>query len=1028
MHQEDPPSSRPSSPGVRPGFSPLSGASLGLDALGESPDVPPSAPEPFRQPPETRYTEGGVLGRGGMGEIRAVYDERLGRLVALKLPSSPDPRTAQRLVEEATITARLEHPGIIAVHDAGHTADGRPFYTMPIVRGQTLGEAALGLPVEQRLRLVRHFLDACEAVAYAHSQGTLHRDLKPANILVGRFGETAVVDWGLAGPIGQPASAHQVAVGTPGYMPPEQARGEPLQASADVYALGVTLRELLTGMAPGAGAAPVPSLPSSNQPPPVPLDSLPRDLLAVVERATQLKPSDRYPDARALADDVSAWFEGRQVTAHRYSRRELAIRAFVAYRTPLLVAALALIGIAGVSLLGYWRTSVAHELAIVAERAAVEARATSDRHLAMAEVAQALEAVARDEWAEAEILAASALTYGESPEARGALARFDSRTRPKRLRREPLPDCDSLAVSSHGERVACGVGDTLSILTPDAPGQPPTRITAKTTQLAFSGPGQSLLVDLNGVGMVTYRTEPNSPYRFLESESTLQMFSASHGETGCWLAGNMEHWADLKAGTVQLTRVCYDLSGTIPLLVGVGAGGQRLAVCQNGQGFGFDARTGEPRPLFRVPLDGSVPYVLNFSESDGQRVAIATTLGRVSIYDMTSGALVRTLLTGINTPSDMALSDTMLAISDGRDSVHVWNIDSTTRVARFTAKAALVRWANRPGTLRLIGQAVEDWQLPPVAPWPHLHRTGWGISALAVAPDGEQIVTAHGNGHIRLHRLAQPEALWDIPLHWSVVKDVVFSPDSRTVVAVCAQDPNLYVVEVEDPAGLRLIPAQSGRRLVWLKHFLLLLAPYKGGLLAWQGTPNGRPVHYLGAADIPEMETDADLTAVTARIASGQVVRLHESDPSRLEEVAPSGNSTAVAGSVTGVALLERSGLEVHLKSGAIRRVRFGRSLATDVAYSPAGDWIAVGHQDGTVSLWSAERLERRAVFQGHTGRVSNLAFDRTGDWLISGSWDGDVRTWSMRSLTVPAQTLLQEATAAWGKTVEEVLYSRTLR
>ena len=179
-----------------------------------------------------------------MGEIRSVYDGRLGRTIALKTPVGRDRVAMVQLVAEATLTARLVHPGIVAIHDAGCTADGQPYYTMPIVHGRSLAEAiAEAEGTSARLRLVRHFLDACEAIAYAHSQGVLHRDLKPSNILVGRFGETVVVDWGLAGPVGMRAPG---VVGTPEYMPPEQARGQALAPTADVFALGITLREILT--------------------------------------------------------------------------------------------------------------------------------------------------------------------------------------------------------------------------------------------------------------------------------------------------------------------------------------------------------------------------------------------------------------------------------------------------------------------------------------------------------------------------------------------------------------------------------------------------------------------------------------------------------------------------------------------------------------------------------------------------------------------------------------------------------------
>ncbi len=407
-------------------FRPLSGASLGLTVPPSSLDPEPEA-GPFDVSPEQRYTAGGVIGRGGMGEIRATFDARLQRVVAVKSPTLNDPVSERRLKAEALLTARLAHPGIVAIYDAGRGPDGRPFYTMPVVRGRSLADAIAGAKLAERLRLMRHFLDACEAVAYAHSAGLLHRDLKPANILVGPFGETIVVDWGLAGPIGERAGSSSCPVGTPGYLAPEQARGEPLFPTADVFSLGVTLRQLITDCHPGDGVLP------RAEP------GIPPELTAIAERATREHADQRYPDARALADDVAAWFEGRRVTAHRYSLRELVGRTWQTYRVHVIAGLLALMGIAVATGVGYRRTAVEHDRAREAERAAVEARARSDRHLARAEIAQALEAMGRDEWADAEVLASNALVFGESPEARGVLARFDDRARPQLIRRLELP-------------------------------------------------------------------------------------------------------------------------------------------------------------------------------------------------------------------------------------------------------------------------------------------------------------------------------------------------------------------------------------------------------------------------------------------------------------------------------------------------------------------------------------------------------------------------------------------------------------
>lgn len=239
----------------------------------------------------TRYRLVGPLGAGGMAAVWEAEDAVLARRVALKVLDVADgtPERIERLLAEARVLASLEHPGIVPVHDAGLLPDGRAFCAMKKVEGGNLAAAAARLPSPAaRLRL---FLRICETVAFAHARGVLHRDLKPSNVMVGPFGEVLVMDWGLA------ASAEQAraggTAGTPGYMAPEQARGEPVDARADVFSLGVLLKDLL-GM---KGARPD------------------RALSAVAAKAAALEPEARYPDVTALASDVTRALDGEAVSA-----------------------------------------------------------------------------------------------------------------------------------------------------------------------------------------------------------------------------------------------------------------------------------------------------------------------------------------------------------------------------------------------------------------------------------------------------------------------------------------------------------------------------------------------------------------------------------------------------------------------------------------------------------------------------------------------------------------------------------------
>jgi serine/threonine protein kinase len=205
-----------------------------------------------------------------MGRVYAGHDLTLHREVALKtlLPGAD----AERFVTEAKITARLPHPGIPPVHALGTLADGTPYLAMKLIRGRTLAELLQQRPspLHELPRFVQIFEQVAQAVGFAHAQGVIHRDLKPANVMVGAFGEVQVMDWGLAKDLSsgererleklaEEANVTQTAagavLGTPGYMAPEQARGEVVDARADVFALGATLAAILTGQPAFVGAS-----------------------------------------------------------------------------------------------------------------------------------------------------------------------------------------------------------------------------------------------------------------------------------------------------------------------------------------------------------------------------------------------------------------------------------------------------------------------------------------------------------------------------------------------------------------------------------------------------------------------------------------------------------------------------------------------------------------------------------------------------------------------------------------------------
>jgi eukaryotic-like serine/threonine-protein kinase len=286
------------------------------------------APLQYRDP--DRYEVIGEHGRGGIGRVQCARDKELGRTVAIKELIKRGDIGEVRFLREAMITARLEHPGIVPIHEAGRWPDGTPFYVMKLVAGRSLKELIEEREsVDERIGLLHHVIAVADAVAYAHERDIIHRDLKPANVIAGDFGETVVIDWGLAkdvhaaddapaadGPYRTNARSDLTVagavLGTPLYMSPEQARGEWVDQRADVFAIGAMLWQLCS-----LDRMPPPGLRERERM--LRRARIDRDLVTIIVKALAPDPDDRYRNAGELAADLKAFKSGARIAARQYS-------------------------------------------------------------------------------------------------------------------------------------------------------------------------------------------------------------------------------------------------------------------------------------------------------------------------------------------------------------------------------------------------------------------------------------------------------------------------------------------------------------------------------------------------------------------------------------------------------------------------------------------------------------------------------------------------------------------------------------
>lgn len=887
--------------------------------------------------------------------------------------------------------------------------------------------------------------------------GNGRRDLKPDNILVGEFGETQVVDWGLARRLHEETpeeSWDQVAIdgsvntvfgsviGTPMYMSPEQAEGMPAEPRSDVFSLGVVLYEIIAGAPPLHGLDPEAVLTKLRRGELPPLDQrqpeAPAELVAIVARALATEPARRYPDARALAADVERFLDGRRVAAHRYSLWQELLRRARAWRAPLTVAGVAAVLLLLLALWAFWRTGRERDAAITAEARARRALLESDRNLARALVEQALTAYAADAQPEAEVLAGRALRLTDSADARGMLAAFTRIARPTLRERTELPPCQIARAHPDGRLLCVGDG-TLAVWS----GHPLRKLweqPIRARDAMWIDGGRRIAASLDGHRAFVYDAAG-----IQLGEATGRLLGPGgwipSGASPLAVLLNMNGLSLLDSRTLSIENLTPCGSGGPHLAAALDEHRELIATaCKDGSAV---LLTKDGRILHRIPTpfsgEGAGPSGLSLSP-DGTTVLVTSLDGEIAILHLESSTvrLVRRLNNGIIRSLIYSPDGRVVLLLGDRGGATLWQPDPGSVLRRLPAagdRSAV--WSADGSELITLGTERRRWAIPASLPPLHpIEQRLPGLAGAALSPAGDRLAVARGDGYLEVIEPVTGRLLFRDRFQDGVLKGVSFSPDGKSMLAWAAGRPSIRSYDATGRV-LGTYDFHAVRRAALLPSGWLLTLFYgRGARLRDLRTPDAPP-RQLGENEFFDAAQSQDGRSIVMLDQEGEVwlVRDGEAGPTGRRLLRQHG-ATALALSADGsqLALADPHGATIWntadlggsqdtttVATATPRaRVQSGGRHTLDLALSPDGRWLAAGDLDQNARIWSTQDGRLVAVLRGHSGRIAGVGFSQDGRTLYTASWDGSARLWGMDALTRPADAILSDAQAAWGLDLSE--------
>ncbi|HEY8142922.1 MAG TPA: protein kinase [Kofleriaceae bacterium] len=1019
--------------------------------------------------PAAAYEIGPEVARGGMGRVVRAIDHRLGRVVALKLLLGNSPDLRARFAREAQITAGLQHPSIVPIYEAGTWPDGNLAYAMKLVSGQSLEAALQGSrSLEERLALLPQFIDVVDAVAYAHSERVVHRDIKPSNIILGEFGETILIDWGVAKsldveeealaaglPIDSEASrltALGAVVGTPVYMPPEQAAGDTIDDRADVYALGAVLYQLLTGRLPYTGATPLEVLRKVVLGPPPALESIdphiPAELAAVVARAMARERDDRY-SAAELAAELRRFTTGKLVAAYHYSARERLFRWARRHRAAVSVAAAALAVLVAVAAVSARRIVRERDRARASDR--VSRALVADQYAEQGRVLL----LAGDRLRALAYLFAAARAGAGGPALDFMLARAAHAVEQKRFdlvgHRGPVP---FIAFDAGGKRIVTTSDDGTARVWDAETGRQLMVLAGHTAEvngaalrpeaiLTFGNDGTARLWDPATGAAVRTLSGNRAPIlggRFRDDgraiattaqDGMVRVFDAASGRQQVavqahagpardarfdpagriWSCGEDGVVAVWRADGTPVRRLALDRGPAM----GIAMDGSRVAVLlTSGAVALFEGEAGEPRLIDLGEELHAVVRTSRLALFAGRRLIVPVNRA-VQIIDLDSGRRLFALTGHAGEVSMVAASadGARLATSGADGSARVWSaadgrllsilptVDHVRTVAFSPAGDLLA-------TAGFAGAAVWAPSLDP----PNRTLSGHPTDVFSVRfdPSGTRVVSAGEDGTIRL---------WDVA--------------TGRQLAVARAGSRVFHASF-DPTGSRIVSAdESGVATLWradtLERIATVGAPAGAALMGAVYAPDGSAIATASDDGIARI-ADAKTGALRLSLRHTGPVNAIELDPTGRRVVTATQDRTArVWDAHTGAPLLEvpldgpgvsatfspdgRRFMVAARRAARIFDAETGRLIASLEGHQRevssarfASDGLAVtSGYDLTVKVWDALTGRELSSFEGHRAWVSWIDIDRASRRIVSSDLGGGIVIWDLaRATETPAR------------------------